>query len=96
MRAAYYVEGETKQVVLMAESDLEQAMLEDIAEGKVTILKGKGEFASCQGGWVRFFDRKRDVGMFYSREECEKYDCLFLRIGEKTEEAADAWQQGDA
>lgn len=88
MRAAYYVEGETKQVVLMAESDLEQAMLEDIAEGKVTILKGKGEFASCQGGWVRFFDNKSDYE--------ESYDCLFLRIGEKPKETADDRQQGDA
>lgn len=71
MKTAVYIEGQTLQVVLTPESDLERVLLQ-LPKGPTNITIKSGSFYETPGGWFR---------------QGSENNSLILRIDQKSETA---------
>jgi len=53
MKIALYIEDGLEQIVLTPETDTERAIVGKLHDADRQLSVYRGEFYSCQGGWVR-------------------------------------------
>ena len=58
MKTQILIEDGVTQIVLTPETDFETTALAAIKDGETVVAAHRGEFAMCQGGYLREFDRR--------------------------------------
>ena len=69
MRIAWYSDNGMEQVVLTPEGKYETAIINSIETKIGEVRVTKGQFAECQGGWIRHYDVGNSLIIYLKKKE---------------------------